>query len=144
MYCPFCSHEETKVLESRVVEEAMRRRRECLGCANRFTTYEKAYFNLTVQKRDGRIQPFDLQKISASIEKACGKQEDQFIQNLTKKVEQKVLRKKTNPVKSVYIGNAILQELKKSDQIAYLRFASIYKGFEDPHAFKKEIKDLLA
>ena len=139
MYCPYCSNNETKVLESRIIDTSMRRRRECLKCSNRFTTYEKSEFNLKVLKKSGKEEAFDLQKLSFSIQNACGKTNSETILKLTNKVQQKILNKKSNLVKSTLIGKLVLQELKKSDKIAYLRFASIYKGIEDPKIFKQEI-----
>lgn len=140
MDCPFCRHQETKVLESRVVEEGMRRRRECQKCENRFTTYEKAAFHFSVVKKDGREEPFTIEKIHTSILKACGKDEDEVATGLTKKIEQKILLKKVNPIKTTEIGKLVLQELKRVDKIAYLRFASIHKAIDDPKMLKKEIQ----
>ena len=139
MYCPYCSNNETKVLESRIVDTSMRRRRECLKCSNRFTTYENAEFNLKVLKKSGKEEPFNLQKLSLSIQKACCKTDSQIILGLANKVQKKILNKKSNLIKSTLIGKLVLQELKKSDKIAYLRFASIYKGINDPKVFEKEI-----
>ena len=142
MNCPFCAHGETKVLESRIIDDAMRRRRECHECANRFTTYERASFSLTVVKKDGREQPFDQQKIAASIERACGKVDSSTIESLSRQVQQKVLQKKSNQIKSTDIGKYALQVLKKHDKIAYLRFATIYKEIEDPKVLEKELQML--
>ncbi len=139
MYCPFCANEDTKVLESRMLDDSMRRRRECLKCENRFTTYEKALFNLTVIKKDGRSQEFDLNKITKSIEKACSKVDETFLQDLSKKIEQKILSKKINPLKTTEIGKIVLQELKKVDKIACLRYTSVYKHIEDPKILEKEL-----
>ncbi len=139
LYCPFCLQTNTKVLESRAIQESLRRRRECLNCSSRFTTYEKAVFQLKVLKRDGREQEFDLAKIQRGIEKACNKIDPAILSNLSQKIEQKILHKKTNSVKSTEIGNIVLQELKKFDQMAYLRFASVYKSIDDPKLLKKEL-----
>ena len=139
MYCPFCSYQETKVLESRISEDTLRRRRECLKCYNRFTTYEKAIFNLNVIKKDGSIEPFDINKIKLCMEKSCGKVEKSKILELSKNVEQKVLRKKSNPIKSIQIAKYSMQELKKHDKMAYLRFASVYKEIVDVKEFEKEL-----
>ncbi|PIN76802.1 transcriptional regulator NrdR [Candidatus Woesearchaeota archaeon CG10_big_fil_rev_8_21_14_0_10_36_11] len=143
MFCPFCSHEDTKVLESRVLDSSMRRRRECAKCKNRFTTYEKAEFQLTVLKKDGRIQPFDSQKIAHSIQRALGKVDSTIVNTISLKVERSVLKKKINPVKTVYIGKCVLDELKKIDKIAYLRFASVHKDIEDPKMFEKELQTIV-
>lgn len=139
MLCPYCNND-TKVLESRLTDDAMRRRRECFTCANRFTTYEKAVFNLTVVKKDGRVQPFDIQKVSCSIQRALGKVNEETIKIVTRKVEQKVLRKKVNSIKTTSIGRLVLQELKKTDKIAYLRFATVHKSIEDPKMLEKELQ----
>ena len=140
MYCPFCSHAETKVLESRSAENALRRRRECEKCAARFTTYEKAVFSLTVIKKDGREQPFQLEKIRTSIIKALGKVDEDSITHLTSKIEQKILSKKTSVIKTTDIGKFVLQELRKADKMAYVRFATIHKSIEDPKSLKKELE----
>lgn len=140
MYCPFCSHAETKVLESRSAENALRRRRECEKCAARFTTYEKAVFSLTVVKKDGREQPFQIEKIRTSIIKALGKADEDSIALLTNKIEQKILSKKTSVIKTTDIGKFVLQELRKADKMAYVRFATIHKSIEDPTSLKKELE----
>jgi len=143
MHCPYCSNAETKVLESRLLDDSMRRRRECIKCENRFTTYERAVFSLTVIKKDGRMQSFDLNKVIKSIQQACGKAAAEQVIELARNVQQKVLRKKINPVKTTDIGRLVLQELKKFDKIAYLRFASVYKSIDDPDLLKKEIEGVL-
>ena len=121
----------------------MRRRRECFKCANRFTTYERASFNLTVLKKDSSSQPFDIQKVYKSIQKACPKEDSHTISKITTKVEQKILRKKTNQVKTTIIGKYVLQELKKHNKIAYLRYTTIHKEITDPKKLEKEL-NLLA
>ncbi len=140
MHCPYCSHEETKVLESRISEDALRRRRECLKCENRFTTYEKAVFQFSVIKKDGREQPFNTEKIKNSVMKAIGKVDDGPILALTKKIEQKILARKKNPIKTTEIGKVVLQELKRLDKMAYVRFATIHKSIENPQMLRKELQ----
>lgn len=140
MHCPYCSHDETKVLESRLSEDSLRRRRECLKCENRFTTYEKAVFQFSVIKKDGREQPFNTEKIKNSVIKALGKAEDRNIVALAKKIEQKILARKKNPIKTTEIGRIVLQELKKVDSMAYVRFATIHKSIEDPQMLRKELQ----
>lgn len=132
MQCPFCSYQDTKVLESRVIDNAMRRRRECLKCSNRFTTYETVSFNLKVIKRDGREEEFLLQKIARSIEKVIGQKDQSAILALAKNVEQKILNKKVDSIKTKEIGRLVLQELRKVDRAAFLRFAAVYKSVHDP------------
>jgi transcriptional repressor NrdR len=142
MFCPFCTYEDTKVLESRTISEGMRRRRECLRCTNRFTTYEKASFTLMVQKKDSRLQPYDTLKITSSIERSSGK-DSLDIPSLTRLVEQKILLKKVSPVKTKDIARIILRELRKVDKMAYLRFATVYKEIEDPNLLSEEIKAII-
>ncbi len=139
MECPFCSNEDTKVLESRIAEGTVRRRRECLKCENRFTTYETAVFQLTVMKKDGREQPFQAEKIATSINRACSKADPVALQDLSRTIEQKLLSKKKNMLTTKEIGRVVLQELRKFDKIAYVRFASIHKGIDDPLLLKKEV-----
>src|SRR3989338_7323834 len=142
MHCPFCTHEETKVLESRVIEHSLRRRRECLQCSNRFTTYETAVFHLTVIKKDGREEPFNIQKLTTSISKACGKAEPETTTLLGRRVEQKILKRKVNPIKTIEIGRFVMQELMKFDKMAYVRFATIHKSIDDPKALEKELQTI--
>ncbi len=143
MFCPLCNNTETKVLESRIHQDTLRRRRECLHCTNRFTTYERAVFNLKVTKKDGREQNFDLQKLQNSIHLAFGKADPETINSITKKVHQRILAKKTNPIKSAMIGKLALAEIKKTNKIAYLRFASIYKSIDDPKKLEKELQTIV-
>jgi len=143
MLCPFCSHEETKVLESRIQDRSVRRRRECLSCAIRFTTHETFEFQLTVIKKDGREEPFNLSKLKSSIEKACNKINEEQLLSLTRSVEQKILSKKSSTIKTTEIGKLVLQELKKFDKIAYLRYTSVYKSIEDPVLLKKEVNAIV-
>ena len=142
IYCQFCSHEDTKVLESRLVNSAVRRRRECGKCSSRFTTYEKAQFQLAVMKKDGRTQTFELEKVAAGIRKALGKADEGLTSNLTKRVEQRILAKKKNPIKTTEIGKMVLSELRKADKMAYVRFASIHKSIDDPKALEKELETI--
>ena len=143
MLCPFCSHEETRVLESRVYESSVRRRRECGGCSTRFTTHETFEFQLTVIKKDGKEEPFYLNKIKSSIEKACHKITEEKLLTLTKNVEQKILTKKLSTIKTTEIGRFVLQELKKFDKMAYLRYTSVYKSIENPLQLKKELNTIV-
>lgn len=143
MHCQLCSHEDTKVLESRLLDNSVRRRRECLKCRHRFTTYEKAVLSLSVLKKDGSLEPFELPKIVLSIQKACSKTNQETIQALSRKAEQKILQKKINPLKSTEIGRIVLQELKKFDKMAYLRFASVHNRIDDPKKLEKELSLLV-
>ena len=138
MLCPYCT-QETKVLESRIINNSVRRRRECLDCSSRFTTYEKAEFNFTVRKKDGREQPFDQNKITESLRKACNKENEEKILHVSRVIETKLLSKKKNHLTTEEIGEVVLNELKKFDKIAYVRFASIHKGIDDPRMLQKEV-----
>ena len=140
MYCPFCAHKETKVLESRISENSFRRRRECLRCENRFTTYEKAVFHFSVIKKDGREQSFNLDKIKNGVMRAYGKIEEEALRRLMGRIERRILAKKINPIKTTEIGKIVLAELKKENKIAYLRYATVYKAIEDPKVLEQELQ----
>jgi transcriptional repressor NrdR len=142
MHCPFCSHEETKVLESRISESSLRRRRECIKCENRFTTYEKAHFNFSVIKKDNKEEHFMLDKIISSISKACGKTDDETVQNLAKKVQQKILAKKVNPIRSSTVGMMVLRELHKFDTMAYVRYTTIHTSIKNIKLLEKELQTI--
>lgn len=143
MDCPFCTHVDTRVLESRLVTEGVRRRRECSKCAKRFTTYEKVFFKLTVQKKDGRIQPFDAQKILRSLQRSCVKTNDEQLQEVASRVERRLLAKKTNQLTTKEIGRQVLRELKKLNKVAYVRFASVHKAIDDPKLLEKELQTIV-
>jgi transcriptional repressor NrdR len=142
MYCPFCSYEDTKVLESRIVENSVRRRRECSNCNNRFTTYENFIFNLVVEKKDGREEDFQRNKIKNSLIKACSKTSEEKVEEMTKRIEQRVLNEKVTKISTQEIGKIVLQELREADKVAYLRFASVHKSFDNPELFKKELNQI--
>lgn len=127
-------------MESRLAVEGMRRRRECSECRNRFTTYEKPVFQFLVIKKDGREESFNLEKIKNSLGKACCKAESKEVEELTRKVEQRILLKKKNPLKTSEIGKMVLQELRKFDKIAYVRYATVHKSIDNPMMLKKEIQ----
>jgi transcriptional repressor NrdR len=142
MFCPYCDSSQTRVLESRVYEDSMRRRRECIDCTSRFTTYEKASFNLKVCKKDGRIENYVFSKLANSFVKACPKIDEKNAKELALKVQQKVLLKKSSQIQSAVIGKLVLGELKKYDKMGYLRFASIYKQIDDPKQLGKELESI--
>lgn len=144
MNCPYCSHKETNVLESRILPdgEGMRRRRECRKCGKRFTTYEKvANLDLKVIKKDGRVEEFDREKIAKGVKKACWKRpvKEEAIADLIDDIELKLLNRKTTKIPSGDIGKMILSRLKKLDDVAYLRFASVYLDFASAADFAKLI-----
>jgi transcriptional repressor NrdR len=142
--CQYCFNENTKVLESRDTEEdATRRRRECERCGKRFTTYERAEIvHLTIMKKDGTEEPFDKNKLRAGIEKACEKRPipQEAIDGMVNNIEMKLRRRNSTKVKSSAIGDMVMTKLKKLDEVAYLRFASVYRSFDDVKEFKKELE----
>lgn len=147
MHCPYCNHKETNVLESRVLpeESGMRRRRECRKCAKRFTTYEKvANLDLKVVKKDGRIEDFERDKIAKGVKKACWKRpvKEEAMEALVDDIELKLLNRKTTRIPSCDIGKMILSRLKRLDDVAYLRFASVYLKFESANDFARLITNL--
>ena len=143
MLCPFCNNTETKVTDKRDSKEATRRRRECLSCKKRFTTYERADLELYVAKKDGRRVPYNRDKIFLGIIKACEKRpvSHEKIDRVIANIEAK-LRTKGKEIQSKKIGEIVMRELKKLDNVAYIRFASVYKEFADVADFKKELKEL--
>lgn len=144
MKCLYCSNSDTKVTDSRISDSYVRRRRECLKCNKRFTTYEKAESELTVIKKDGSKQIFDKNKIRNGLTNACNKRSitNEQIEQLTDKIESRILNLNKIEIKSVQIGNIVMKELKKADPVAYVRFASVCKSFENLTHFEKEIKEL--
>ena len=142
MDCPFCT-KETKVLESRAIDNSVRRRRECLGCNKRFTTFEKPQICLTVIKKDGHKEEFNLEKVRNSLIKACAKAEEQEINSKLEKIEQEIIIQQKDEISTSEIARIVMNELFKSDKTAYLRFASVYKNIEDPKLLKKELNAMM-
>ena len=148
MKCPFCGSEDSRVIDSRSVEEgaSIRRRRECPRCGRRFTTYEKyEQIPLLVIKRDGRREMFDSKKILAGLLRAFEKRPFTYeqIQSLTAQIENEIRASGENEVKSTKIGEVVMAHLEKIDQIAYVRFASVYRQFADVNSFMQEIQNML-
>ena len=148
MKCPFCGCEDSRVIDSRSVEEgaSIRRRRECPRCGRRFTTYEKyEQIPLLVIKRDGRREMFDSKKILAGLLRAFEKRPFTYaqIQSLTAQIENEIRASGENEVKSTKIGEVVMAHLEKIDQIAYVRFASVYRQFADVNSFMQEIQNML-
>jgi transcriptional repressor NrdR len=143
--CPSCRANDDKVVDSRLAEEsaAIRRRRECLACGRRFTTYERIEeAPLLIRKRAGATEPFDAAKLRAGIERsATGRLDDATVGQLVGGVEEE-LRAMGGEVPSDRVGMAILERLRVLDHVAYLRFASVYKGFEDLSDFEREVGEL--
>ena len=139
MLCPFCGSE-TQVTDKRDVERQTRRRRECLKCKKRFTTYERIETkDLRVIKKDGRREAFDLEKIKRGIIRACEKRPVSIekIEEVVHEIENKLKTSNKKEVKTDTIGEMIMKALKKTDKIAYIRFASVYRDFKDLSDFKK-------
>jgi transcriptional repressor NrdR len=146
MLCPYCQNQDTKVIDSRETEneEATRRRRECLKCKKRFTTYERVETDLRVIKKDGTVTNYQREKLKSGILKACEKRpiETEKIHNTVNKIEAELRSKQKTDISSKLIGKLVMKELKKLDKIAYIRFASVYKDFEDIGSFEDELKKL--
>ncbi len=148
MRCPYCFHEETKVVDKRETDDldTTRRRRECLKCKKRFTTYEKVErLDLIVVKKDGRRETFDREKIRRGLIKACEKRQVSYeqIDNFVDRLESELRKLKSKEIQSKAIGEKIIQGLKKLDKVAYIRFASVYRSFADVTDFQKELKELI-
>ena len=145
MRCPYCRADADKVVDSRAADQggAIRRRRECLECGRRYTTYERVEeLPVLVRKRSGRVEPLDVAKLTAGIERAAsGRLAAPVIVALAAAVEEQ-LREAGAEVASDAIGVAVLEKLRALDQVAYLRFASVYKGFEDASDFARELGEL--
>ncbi len=147
MKCPFCGHDEDRVIDSRSTEEgtAIRRRRECLGCSGRFTSYERVEAHpLIVIKKDGRRELFDRQKILSGIIKACQKRpiSTQEIERMVSEIEKALSDRMRREVDASEIGKLVMERLQALDQVAYVRFASVYRRFEDASDFVKGVKGL--
>ena len=148
MRCPFCGHEENKVVDSRDTEEgrAIRRRRECLSCSKRFTSFERIEdAPLVVEKRSGGEEPFDRQKIVDGIRMAAKNRpvDPSEIEALADEVEERVRADGRRVIASAEIGREVLDRLNALDDVAYLRFASVYKGFQELTDFERELLMLL-
>jgi transcriptional repressor NrdR len=147
MRCPFCGHEETKVIDSRVSEsqEAIRRRRECLSCEQRFTTYERVEeMPLMVLKKDGHREPFDRGKLMRGLVVATVKRNvsTSELEGLIDAVEAELHNSFRYEITAKQLGDLVLERLKDLDRVAYIRFASVYKDFQDLDEFTRELKGL--
>lgn len=148
MKCPFCSKENTKVIDSRPAEDnsSIRRRRQCDECGKRFTTYEKVEtIPLIVIKKDNNREPYDRQKIEAGIVRSCHKRPVSMnqINDLVDEVETVVFNMEEKEVPSARIGEIVMDKLKDFDSVAYVRFASVYREFKDVGTFMEELKKIL-
>ena len=147
MHCPFCQHEDTRVVDSRLAEEgaAVRRRRECPACGERFSTFETAEIKLpSIVKSDGRREAFDERTLRTSFERALQKRPvpAEQIEGAVKAVIRALRLAGERELPSLRVGEFVMAELKKLDQVAYVRFASVYRSFEDVQAFREEIEKL--
>ena len=147
MHCPFCQHEDTRVIDSRVSDDGstIRRRRECEKCGERFNTFETAELKLPAMvKSDGRREPFDERKLRTSFNRALQKRpvpSDQ-VDVAVRSVIDDLRRSGEREIPSMRVGELVMRALKKLDQVAYVRFASVYRSFEDVQAFREEIENL--
>lgn len=148
MKCPYCGYPESKVVDSRPTDEGLsvRRRRECLECGKRFTTYETVEsLPLVVIKKDGSRQTFDRNKVLGGLVKACEKRAVPLavLEGVTADIEQHILNSLSREVRSEYIGELVMEHLKEVDEVAYVRFASVYREFRDVNSFMEELHKLL-
>jgi len=147
MFCPVCNHEDTKVVDSRLTGEgsAIRRRRECEACGYRFSTNEEVeLLDLTVVKRNGHREAYSRQKLELGLKNALQKRPvtDVAFRALVHEIERDVQRKKANELTSADIGEIVMNRLKTFDKVAYIRFASVYRQFEDVDSFARELHSL--
>ena len=148
MRCPFCFHPESKVIDSRPAEEgaSIRRRRECLACRKRFTTYETMEcLPLGVVKKDGSRQSFDRNKVIAGLIRACEKRPVPYstLESMVGEIEQVLQNQMEREISSAQIGELVMERLKKIDDVSYVRFASVYRQFKDINTFISELSKLL-
>ena len=149
MRCPYCSSLENKVVDSRMGKEgeSIRRRRECLKCEGRFTTYERVEEVLpSVIKKDGRREPFDRLKILNGLKKACEKRpiSMEMLERTVEEIEKVLQEKGLKEIPSTMVGEEVMERLHKLDEVAYVRFASVYRSFRDINEFMSELKDILS
>lgn len=149
MRCPFCGENDTRVIDSRLGKEGnnIRRRRECTACGKRFTTYERIEESLPlVVKKDGRREPFDRSKIIAGMQRACEKRPVSIstIERMVEKLESTLQESGEKEVDASRIGQAVMDALHDIDEVAYVRFASVYRQFRDINEFMAELKEILA
>ncbi len=147
MKCPFCGSIEDKVIDSRTSKEgdAIRRRRECLKCGKRFTSYERVEDIIpVVVKKDGRREPYDRLKVLTGLKKACEKRPigTETLDGITDSIEKKLVGLGVKEIKSTWIGEEVMSALRELDKVAYVRFASVYRQFKDINEFMNEVKTL--
>lgn len=145
MKCPFCGATDSRVSETRDSDQATRRRRECVACGRRFTTYERLAPALLVTKRDGRREEFDPEKLKEGLRKACAKRpvSSETVERLAQEVQDTILGYGRLEVPSKVIGDLVMQRLRDIDEIAYVRFASVYLPFSDLESIRREIDEMI-
>lgn len=147
MHCPYCGHADSKVIDSRTVNDSVRRRRRCLSCDRRFTTYERIEpYGLMVVKKDGRREPFNRNKLLTGLRKAFEKRPlpIEAVEKLAEEVEAEVVSLGKAEVASSLLGEIVMERLRRLDEIAYIRFASVYRAFRDIESLKEELERLEA
>lgn len=145
MICPFCRKPETKVVDKRNVDGIARRRRECLNCKKRFTTFERpADVNIYVKKKDGRRELYDREKLKKGVLRACEKRSVSLdrIEKILDLLESQIRSRRSSEIKTTLLGQMVMTKLRNLDKVAYVRFASVYKDFQDIDEFKKVIKEI--
>jgi len=146
MHCPYCGYHDSRVMDSREINEGIRRRRQCLGCEARFTTYERIQpVSLFVIKKDNRREVFDREKMLSGMRKACEKRPlpTDVVDRLADEIEAELYNSGRAEIPSTMIGDAVMKRLKGLDHIAYIRFASVYREFADITALKQEVDTLM-
>lgn len=149
MNCPFCSHYDSKVVDSRPTDEgqAIRRRRECIACSKRFTTYEKVdEIPLIVVKKNGNREPYNRNKILNGVIRSCEKRPVSLrdIEQLVDGIEKQIYNTMEREITTELIGNLVIDRIKDLDEVAYVRFASVYREFKDINTFMNEVKKILS
>ena len=149
MKCPYCGHPESKVIDSRPADEnaSIRRRRECLSCARRFTTYETVEsLPMVVIKKDGSRQTFDRSKVLRGIQRSCEKRPVPVadMERMATEIEQELQNNLEREISTELVGEMVMDKLKKADEVAYVRFASVYRQFKDINTFMSELNKLLS
>ncbi|OYT36864.1 transcriptional regulator NrdR [Candidatus Pacearchaeota archaeon ex4484_71] len=145
MNCPFCGHPKSRVTDKRNSPDGIRRRRECLKCKKRFTTYEKIERGeMYIIKKDGRREKFDMNKLRTGVEKAFEKRpvSVELVQKMLREIEEQIRKKGKKEISTSIIGNLVSKKIKRIDKVAYIRFASVYKDFEDVDDFKEVIEKI--
>ena len=145
MHCPYCGHEDSKVTDSRNAENGIRRRRECTRCELRFTTYERVQSTaLLIAKRDGRREDYNREKLTNSIRTACTKRPipNRDMEKLVEDIEGELQKLGNAEIRSTAVGEMVMERLRKLDRVAYIRFASVYRDFQDLESFEEMVRDL--